>query len=700
MTVPRPILRARLVRAASIAAASMILAALVTPPAQAAVPASTGSISGTVAAAAAPGTPLSAVSVTLYDAGGVRSTAAGLADGHFVFDNLPAGSYRLGFESWNRPGNLLTPYWRGAPSLSTETPIVVADGTSVTVPTVLIPAGATISGRVTHDGAPVEATSVIPYDSTGSALPIVAITTDADGRYTIGGLWPGTYRVQFSPAYGIAAQFWSGKGSLATATPITVTAQQAVTGIDMKATSGARVSGTVHYNGSDPTHRLVDTRILLQSPAGDVELYATADSTGRYSVSQVPPGDYRVHFSGPGFDSVYYGGTVFPTRAALVHVSADQQVTGIDGTLSDEAVITGTTSYVYHGLSQKPVGVLAYAVTADGQRATVGAATPDSLGRYRMRGLPATKVLVEFTSSPNVSVDLLYPAVSEYWRDSPTAARATPIDLMRGQTVSGIDAILADAPRPVPLHDYSGDGPVDLLAIDGTGRLLSYRTNGRLGWSTPTSKQVGSGWGAMRLVVSAGDWDLDGYPDVIGVNAAGDLMLYRGNGHDGWLSAKRIGSGWGGMTAVVAAGDFVGDGRPDLLARDAAGRLLLFESNGFGDLATSGQVVGVGWSGMTTIIGGSDLTGDGFADIVARDSSGRLLVYPHTPAGWKAPTVIGTGWNVMNRILIAGDDTGDGAPDVVGRDASGQLWVYPYTPGRWGAPVRIGVGWNIFSWVG
>lgn len=204
----------------------------------------------------------------------------------------------------------------------------------------------------------------------------------------------------------------------------------------------------------------------------------------------------------------------------------------------------------------------------------------------------------------------------------------------------------------------------------------------------------------MRLVVSAGDWDLDGYPDVIGVNTAGDLMLYRGNGHDGWLSAKRIGSGWGGMTAVVAAGDFVGDGRPDLLARDAAGRLLLFESNGFGDLATSGQVVGVGWSGMTTIIGGSDLTGDGFADIVARDSSGRLLVYPHTPAGWKAPTVIGTGWDVMNRILIAGDDTGDGAPDVVGRDASGQLWVYPYTPGRWGAPVRIGVGWNIFSWVG
>src|SRR5688500_20195326 len=37
---------------------------------------------------------------------------------------------------------------------------------------------------------------------------------------------------------------------------------------------------------------------------------------------------------------------------------------------------------------------------------------------------------------------------------------------------------------------------------------------------------------------------------------------------------------------------------------------------------------------------------------------------------------VGAGWNVMNSISATGDLTGDGRADIVARDSSGVLWTY------------------------
>lgn len=44
---------------------------------------------------------------------------------------------------------------------------------------------------------------------------------------------------------------------------------------------------------------------------------------------------------------------------------------------------------------------------------------------------------------------------------------------------------------------------------------------------------------------SRGDFSGDGKSDVMAVNSAGDLLLYRGNGLGGWASGGlKIGKGW------------------------------------------------------------------------------------------------------------------------------------------------------------
>jgi hypothetical protein len=58
--------------------------------------------------------------------------------------------------------------------------------------------------------------------------------------------------------------------------------------------------------------------------------------------------------------------------------------------------------------------------------------------------------------------------------------------------------------------------------------------------------------------------------------------MYRGNGAGGWVSgpAEPVGSGWGGFTALAAGGDFSGDGKADVLARESSGALFLYRGDG------------------------------------------------------------------------------------------------------------------------
>ena len=59
----------------------------------------------------------------------------------------------------------------------------------------------------------------------------------------------------------------------------------------------------------------------------------------------------------------------------------------------------------------------------------------------------------------------------------------------------------------------------------------------------------------MRWVDGGFSLNADSYPDVIAMNAKGELLLYPKTSTDRLISPVRIGTGWQSMISVISAGD-------------------------------------------------------------------------------------------------------------------------------------------------
>lgn len=253
--------------------------------------------------------------------------------------------------------------------------------------------------------------------------------------------------------------------------------------------------------------------------------------------------------------------------------------------------------------------------------------------------------------------------------------------------------------------DQDGDGLEDLVAIDSrTGELELHSLDGD-GTAVREGEVVATSWGGDRLAAvneeRAYDFDGDGAADVFARrDSDGKLYFYSGDGSGGFGPIGTWGTDLKGLNLLETAGDFDGDGFSDLIGRSAAGALYLYRGDGVGgyDPAAREQI-GSGWNGMSAIVSGQDFNGDGHIDVAAREqSTGYLWLYPgEGDGGFAARVKIGTGWNAMREITAAGDLDHDGHADVIAVRASNEC-MYFYS-GRGDGTLRPGVQISC-NWVG
>ncbi|MFJ8821405.1 FG-GAP-like repeat-containing protein [Streptomyces sp. NPDC102467] len=245
------------------------------------------------------------------------------------------------------------------------------------------------------------------------------------------------------------------------------------------------------------------------------------------------------------------------------------------------------------------------------------------------------------------------------------------------------------------------DGFGDLLATDPDGTVSLYRGTGTGTLSARTAAS-GDKFAANTLLVPFGDVDGDRCDDVL-ARVGNELRAYR-PGCGKIVSASSpytlIGSGWGQYDRLTSSGDVNGDGYADLIARQTTtGDMYFYAGTADHRLKTKVRI-GTNWKLYNRIVGAGDLNGDGRGDLLGVDSAGALWRYYGTATGGVTARVkIGPGWAGYTALVGPGDLTGDGRAALLARDASGKLWRYASTgDGKYAARVLVGTaGWNRFT---
>nr|WTB31772.1 choice-of-anchor D domain-containing protein [Streptomyces sp. NBC_00830] len=283
-------------------------------------------------------------------------------------------------------------------------------------------------------------------------------------------------------------------------------------------------------------------------------------------------------------------------------------------------------------------------------------------------------------------------------------------------TVSGSQSatyeVTGDAGQGAQLEQLTGIGvpPASqlgtLLARDYSGTLWQYHGTGVPSAPLASRAAIGPGWNTYNIITSVSGEMADGTGTAVGRDSKGTLWFYQGTGNPNapFGPRKQVGPGWNIFNSIVGTRDVTRDGKADLVARDSKGGLWLYRGTGNATAPFLARTsIGPGWNIFNSVVGTGDVTGDGKADLVARDSKGGLWLYRGTgnaTAPFLARTSIGPGWNIYNSVVGTGDVTGDGKADLVARDSKGGLWLYRGT-GNATAPflarTSIGPGWNIYN---
>ncbi|MFF5496011.1 FG-GAP repeat domain-containing protein [Streptomyces aquilus] len=256
-------------------------------------------------------------------------------------------------------------------------------------------------------------------------------------------------------------------------------------------------------------------------------------------------------------------------------------------------------------------------------------------------------------------------------------------------------------------HDFvSPDGP------DGRGDLLTLNSSGGLTFQSGTGtgkfgdKYTGTGWATSVKAIPFGDLNGDRCNDVLVRYSSGALRLYKpGCGQavkPSTSSTTLASSGWTQYDVLTSPGDVSGDGRPDLIARNAStGTVYLYKGTSTGKLSSRVKLYD-NWNGYKKIVGAGDLDGDGIGDLLAKDKSNTLYRYGGTGKGtFKARVKVFANWGgSYNAVVGVGDITDDGKADLVSRDTSGNLYRNSGDgKGSFGARVKIATGFGGYKFL-
>lgn len=212
------------------------------------------------------------------------------------------------------------------------------------------------------------------------------------------------------------------------------------------------------------------------------------------------------------------------------------------------------------------------------------------------------------------------------------------------------------------------------------GRLVQLDQLATAGATRQASSTAGRGFGAVGRLAQVRDVTGDRRPDLLGIGATGDLLLYRSTAQGGLAGPRVLGRGWGWVRSMADVGSM--DGRShQFVAVGANGLLRRYDITSSG-VANSRLLTATG--SWVQVVGGGDVTRDGRSDLLLVTRQGGLVVNTTTTAG-----ALGANRRIAGGVLpgrLVSHVTGV----VVGLTAQGILYQEQYTATRVGSVKVVG----------
>jgi len=254
---------------------------------------------------------------------------------------LIAGDYQVRFRD---PSGVFAEEWYATPV--TVVPGVATSGVDAVLAQETSSTGS-ISGTVTEEGTgtPISSIVVWAYDLSGDWVDYVS--PSSDGTYSIGGLAPGDYKVEFTdramklgdePSGIYIDEWYDDAANFDSADTISVVAG-ATTTVNAQLTVGGSITGQVTAEGTGQPLIVEVLAVPVDSIFAAESSWTLAD--GSYSIDGLPTGDYQVKFREneglatlQGYLAEWYNDRPERASADIVSVTAGSTTAGIDAALA------------------------------------------------------------------------------------------------------------------------------------------------------------------------------------------------------------------------------------------------------------------------------------------------------------------------------------------------------------------------------
>ncbi|MEU2639590.1 FG-GAP-like repeat-containing protein [Micromonospora fulviviridis] len=326
---------------------------------------------------------------------------------------------------------------------------------------------------------------------------------------------------------------------------------------------------------------------------------------------------------------------------------------------SDWAIPTTHTSYINRTAQESTYTWLAATNTWRSTRVTntwnptTGLLTQVDDAGDTDAAAPADETCTTYTYASNTS-----PNLRRFDGTGPSAINPRPV-------VVAADWAAYDITFPV--GDFNADGKTDLIARRPADATLWLMPGNGAGGDSTAVKIGDGGWNAYQDLFSPGDFTGDGKPDVIGSKPDG--TLWRWNNATTLSNPTQIGTTSWQNYDLFSPGDFNGDGKRDVLGRNNNGALVMWPGTGSGTVATGVQIGASGWDAYSQAFGWGDITGDSKTDFMAADQAGVWLYAGNGTGGYATRVRMATGLVGLDTdwFIATGDITGDGKADLLAR---------------------------------